>query len=95
MSTIQFASGIAVVNIVLLGLLTTVWARNYRTFRTPLLLGLVAFGSVMLAENVVAIYFFFSMKMLYSGDPTVQRAVLVLRGLQLVAIAFLTWVTMQ
>jgi len=95
MSLIQFASGIAVVNILLLGLLTTVWVRNYRTFRTSLLLGLVAFGSVMLAENVVAIYFFFSMKMLYSGDPTVQQAVLVLRGLQLVAIAFLTWVTMK
>ncbi|MFC7079565.1 hypothetical protein [Halorussus caseinilyticus] len=95
MSTIQFASGIAVVNILLLGLLTTVWVRNYRKFRTSLLLGLVAFGSVMLAENVVALYFFFSMKMLYSGDPTVQRAVLVLRGLQFVAVAFLTWVTMK
>lgn len=95
MSTIQVASGLAVVNILLLGLLTTVWVRNYRKFRTSLVAGLIAFGVVMLAENVVAIYFFFSMKMLYSGDPTVQQAVLVLRGMQVVALAFLTWVTVQ
>jgi len=93
MSLIQIASGIAVVNVLLLALLTTVWIRNYRTFRTSLVLGLVAFGVVMLAENVVAIYFFFSMKMLYSGDPSVQQAVLVLRALQVVALGFLTWVT--
>lgn len=95
MSSIQIASGLAVVNIIFLALLTAVWVRNYLKFRTPLVLGLVAFGSVMLVENVVAIYFFFSMKMLYSGDPTVQQAVLVLRGLQLVALGFLTWVTMK
>jgi len=35
------------------------------------------------------------MKMLYSGDPTVQQAVLVLRILQFVAVAFLTWVTVK
>jgi len=92
---IEIASALAVVNIVLLGLLTGVWVRNYRTFGTSLVAGLVAFGVVMLAENVVALYFFFSMKMLYSGDPTVQRAVLVLRGMQVVALAFLTWVTVK
>ncbi|MFC4553078.1 MULTISPECIES: hypothetical protein [Halorussus] len=95
MSSIQLASGLAVVNIVLLGLLTAVWVRNYRKFRSSLVAGLLAFAVVMLAENVTALYFFFSMKMLYSGDPTVQWAVLVLRGMQLVALAFLTWVTMK
>jgi hypothetical protein len=49
----------------------------------------------MLAENATALYFFFSMKMLYSGDPTVQFAVAVLRGLQFLALVFLTWVTMK
>ncbi|WP_134670035.1 hypothetical protein [Halorussus marinus] len=95
MTMIQAASALAVVNILLLGLLTGVWIRNYRTFGTSLIAGLVAFGAVMLAENVVALYFFFSMKMLYSGDPTVQRAVLVLRGMQVIALGFLTWVTVK
>ena len=93
--TILAASAMAAVNVLLLGTLTVVWARNYRTFGTSMVAGLVAFAVVMLLENAAAIYFFFSMKMLYSGDPTVQQAVLVLRGLQLVAIAFLTYVTMK
>ncbi len=55
----------------------------------------MAFGAVLPVENLVAIYFFFSMADLYSGDPVVQQAVLVLRSLQLLAVAFLTYVTMQ
>jgi hypothetical protein len=93
--TIQIASGLAAVNILFLAALTGVWIRNYRTFRTPLILGLIAFGGVMLAENVLALYFFFSMQSFYSGDPHVQQAVVVLRGLQLVALGFLTYVTMK
>jgi len=90
---IMAASALAGVNILLLTGLTAVWVRNYRTFRTPLILGLIAFGSVMLLENAAAIYFFFSTRMLYSGDPGVQTAVLTLRALQFVALAFLAWVT--
>jgi hypothetical protein len=72
-----------------------VWVRNYRTFRSELIAGLVAFGAVMLVENAVAIYFFFSMATLYSGDPTVQQVVALLRGLQAVALMFLTYVSMR
>lgn len=94
-TSILLASALAGVNIVLLAALSIVWVRNYRTFRTPLVLGLLAFGLVMLVENATALYFFFSMRMLYSGDPTVQTSVAVLRGLQFVALLFLTWVTMK
>ena len=93
--TIAVASAFAGINVVLLTVLTVIWLRNYRTFRTPLILGLLAFDVAMAAENALAIYFFFSMGMLYSGDPGVQSAVVVLRGLQFVALVFLTWVTMQ
>ncbi|MDS0240933.1 hypothetical protein NDO74_06410 [Haloferax sp. S2CR25-2] len=89
------ASALSGVNILLLAALTAVWIRNYRTFRTSLVLGLLAFAVVMLVENAVALYFFFTMQSLYSGDPHVQQAVLVLRGLQLVALAFLTYVTVR
>jgi len=85
-------SGISVA--LLLGLIA-VWVRNYRTFRTPLTLGLIAFAAVLLFENVLAIYFFFSTGMLYSGDPFAQRALLSLRALQVVALSFLTYVTMK
>ena len=89
------AVALAGVNILLLALLTAVWTRNYRTFKTTLVLGLIAFAVAMLVENALALYFFFSMQSLYSGDPHVQQAVLVLRAVQLVALAVLTYVTLQ
>ena len=94
-SWITAAAVLAGVNVLFLLALTAVWLRNYREFRTGMVAGLVAFGSVMLVENAAALYFFFSMQMLYSGDPGVQQAVAVLRGLQALALAFLTYVTMR
>ena len=94
-TAITAASVLAGVNLLLLAALAVVWLRNYRTFGSPLILGLLAFDVAMAAENALAIYFFFSMSMLYSGDPGVQTAVVVLRGLQFVALVFLTWVTVQ
>jgi len=96
METLQLVGmGLAAVNAVLLAVLTTVWVRNYRQFRTRLLLGLVAFGAVLLIENLVAVYFFFSMHSLYSMDPGVDTAVAVMRALETLAIAFLTYVTVK
>jgi hypothetical protein len=49
---------------------------------------------VLLVENLVAIYFFFSMGMLYADSGAAQTTVLVMRALQVVALGFLTYVTM-
>ncbi|PSP94880.1 hypothetical protein BRC91_04260 [Halobacteriales archaeon QS_4_62_28] len=92
---IQAASGLALLNVLILLPLIGVWIRNYSTFRTNLVAGLVVFALAMFAENAVAVYFFFSMASFYAGDPHVQQAVLVLRSLQFVAIAVLTYVTMK
>jgi hypothetical protein len=92
---IQLASVLAGVNLVCLLALTGVWARNYRRFRTTLVLGLLAFALAMLIENALALYYFFTMQSLYSGDPHVQQAVLVLRALQLVAVGTLTYATLK
>jgi len=89
------ATVLAGANVVLLSGLALVWVRNYRTFQSELVLGLAAFALVLLAENAVAVYFFFSMRMLYAADPTVQTAVAILRGLQFVALVILTYVTMK
>ena len=89
------ASALAGINLLLLVVLTGVWLRNYRTFRTALVAGLVAFGGIMLVESAVAVYFFLTMQDFYAGDPHVQWAVLVLRGLQSLAVAFLTYVTLK
>jgi hypothetical protein len=89
------ASALSAVNVVLLGALVVVWLRNYRTFRTPMVLGLVAFATVLLVENLTALYFFFDMRMLFAADPQVHFAVVVLRALEFLALAFLTYVTMR
>ena len=86
---------LAGLNTLLLLPLVGVWVRNYSTFGTGLVGGLVLFAVAMLAENAMAIYFFFSMSSFYSGDPGVQRVVLVLRGLQFVAIAALSYTTLR
>ena len=83
------------VNALLLAALCAVWLRNYRTFRTPLVLGLVSFSGVLVVENAVVVYYFLSVRMLFTTDPTVQRVVLGLRALQLLALALLTYVTMK
>ncbi|WP_414652172.1 hypothetical protein [Halorientalis sp.] len=92
---ITIASGLAGLNVLLLAALSSVWLRNYRQFRSPLILGLLAFSTVMLVENLGAIYFFFDMGMLYASDTMAQQFVVALRGLETIALAVLTYVTWQ
>ncbi|WP_227377317.1 hypothetical protein [Haladaptatus halobius] len=94
-TTIEAASVLTGVNVLFLLALTGVWIRNYALFKSRLVLGLLAFAVVMLAENAVALYFFLTMKGFYGMTPRVQQAVLVLRTLEFVALAFLTYVTMK
>ena len=91
--TLMLATGVAGLNVVLLLILTGIWVRNYRTFGSDMTLGLIVFGAVMLIENVTAIYYFLAQGSLYAEMEPVGTSVLVLRTLQFVALAFLTWVT--
>ena len=87
---------LSVLNAALLLVLLSVWLQNYRKFGSTMVLGLVGFSAVLLLENLIAIFFFFrSMQMLYSSDPLVGQVVVGMRLLELLAIAFLTYVTVQ
>ncbi|MEF8839132.1 MAG: hypothetical protein V5A18_06460 [Haloarculaceae archaeon] len=87
------AALLASINGVLLLGLGAIWVRNYRTFRTPMVLGLVAFAAVLLVQNLAALYFFFSMDVLYAMDPSAHTFVVVLRGLETLALLILGYVT--
>jgi len=89
------AVGLASINLVLLGVLGSIWLSNYRKFRTNLLLGLLLFASVLSVENIVAIGAYLATGMVYSGGQTAMYAVVALRALQFVALLFLTSVTMK
>lgn len=96
MTELLIATAFSALTVVLLAGLTVVWVQNYRTFGTPLILGLIAFSVVLLLENAVAVYFnLFRMESLYAMDPTIGTIVMTMRGLQFVAVLFLTYVTLK
>lgn len=85
------------VNVVLLAVLCTIWARNYREFGSKHTLGLLLFGLLLLGENALGLYYFMMHGQLagwFAGLPELAAtALMALRLLETVAIAFLVWVT--
>jgi hypothetical protein len=84
-------------NVLLLGVLCSIWARNYREFGSKHSLGLLAFGALVLAENALGLYYFTwhpKMAGWFFGLPeTHATAMLSLQVLETFAVAFLLWVT--
>lgn len=96
MNALAIAAALSALTVVVLLVLSGIWLKSYRTFGTPLALGLLAFCLVLLAENLVALYFyFFSMEMLFVDDPTIGVLVVVMRALQLVAVSVFTYVSLD
>jgi hypothetical protein len=80
----------AAINILLLGGIIAIWVRNYREIRAPMTLGSIVFATFLLAENAVALYFYFNAPAL----PTIAVEVMaVLQILEAVGIAVLSYVT--
>lgn len=88
--------------IVLLAALVAVWARNYRQFRSKHTMGLLVFAVFLLVENAIGLYFyvwhpFFSV---WFRDPTMvptaaMRGLMFLDLVELLAVLFLAWVTVD
>lgn len=96
MNTLAIAAALSVLTILMLLLLSAIWFRSYRTFRTPLALGLLGFCLVLLSENLVVLYFyFFTTERLFVNDPTIGVVVIVMRALQFVAVSAFTYVSLD
>jgi hypothetical protein len=91
------ASAATAVNVVLLVALLGIWGRNYREFGSKHALGLVLFGLMLLAENVLAFYYYVLdpnvATLLNSAAPIAGRAMMSVQVLELAALVFLLWVT--
>ena len=83
--------------LLILGLLF-VWGRNFLQFRSKHTLGLFVFGLMLLAENLLALYFFlfdpvlhvwFSAKM----PMIAQRSIMLIRIFETIGLVFLVWIT--
>lgn len=90
----------AVLNMVLLAVLLSIWGRNWLQLRSKHTLGLVLFGAFLLGENGLAAYFFLvdpTLSAWIQNDQMVpypaQVALAALRLLEFGGLAFLTWVT--
>lgn len=93
MSVMVDAARIAAgLNIVLLLGLLTVWVRNYRTVAGSILLGLIVFGVLLLAENAVALYFYSTAPAM---PPLAVEFMMTLQVLETVGIAALFYTTWQ
>jgi len=85
-------------NVVLLLTLTVIWTRNYRAFRSKHAIGLALFGALLLAQNVLSLYFYLFHPVLagwFATDmpPLAWQANIVVHVFQTIALVFLLWVT--
>lgn len=86
-------------NLVLLGVLSYVWLRNYLHLRTKFTIGFMLFGGFLVAHNGFALY-------LFALNPTTSGwfvdipsfynlAFMLLATLQFAALAVLAWITLE
>lgn len=92
MSVILDAARVAAaLNVVMLLAITAIWARTYREVRAPLTLGVIVFGLFLLAENAVALYFYFNAPAMPSVAVEVMMLLQVLETVGIGALAYVTW----
>jgi len=91
------ASVAATLNVVLLAVLSGIWARNYLQFRSKHPLGLLIFGLALLAENCLSFYYYVLdpqvATLLRDAAPIAGRAMAFVQVLELLAIVALVWIT--
>jgi hypothetical protein len=96
---LEVARAAAGVNALVLVVLGGVWLRNYRRHGATHTLGLLAFAVFLLVENALWLYFYLLhpafIGWFQNAGADVQVGVAVLCGFELVALAFVAWITWQ
>jgi len=81
----------AAVNILLLGVLISIWVQTYREIRAPLTLGSIVFASFLLAENAVALYFYFTAPAMPAIAVQVMMLLQMLETIGIGVLTYFTW----
>jgi hypothetical protein len=96
---LDFARAAAGVNALVLVALGAVWLRNYRQHGASHTLGLLAFAVFLLMENALWLYFYVVhpdfIGWFRNAGGDVQIGLAFLCGFELVALAFVAWITWQ
>lgn len=91
------AGAAATINVALLVGLVAIWGRNYRDLGSKHSLGLAIFGFLLLAENLLSVYYYVLdpqvAVLLRSAAPVAGRAMSFVQLLELAGLLFLAWVT--
>lgn len=93
------AGAAAALNVVLLLVLVGIWVGNYRDIGSNHALGLSIFGVLLLAENLLAFYYYVLdpqvAQLLRSAAPVAGQAMMFVQILELAGLLFLAWVTWE
>ncbi|QSG09104.1 hypothetical protein [Halapricum desulfuricans] len=91
--TLTIARLAAAANVVLLAALIVIWGRLYREIRSTFTLGSIVFAVFLLAENVIALWYYFNPTP--GLPPFAVEVMMVLQVLEALAIATLLYITWQ
>ncbi|MGB9931944.1 hypothetical protein [Haloarcula amylolytica] len=93
------ASVASALNVVVLLVLLSVWTRNYLAVGSKHALGLTVFGSLLLAENCLSVYYYVLdpevAVLLRSAAPVAGRAMTFVAILELGGLLFLAWISLD
>ncbi|QSG07176.1 hypothetical protein [Halapricum desulfuricans] len=92
-NTLTIARLAAAANVVLLAALIVIWGRLYREIRSTFTLGSIVFAVFLLAENVIALWYYFNPTP--GLPPLAVEVMMVLQVLEALAIATLLYITWQ
>lgn len=82
----------ALSSVLLLALLYVYW-RNYRAMKAKFTLGLLVFAALLLLQNIVGMYYRFTMMDYYS--PAAAGGVALIRGIEVLALAVLLYISWE
>jgi hypothetical protein len=80
-------------SVVLLVILLIVYFRNLRQVKSKLLVGLIIFSLIFLAQNIFSLYY--SLTMMEYYVPAVEFQIFIFSLLQTIAFAIMLWITWE
>jgi len=82
---------LAVANMCVVALVLYIYAKNFGALRSKLAIGLIAFSSILVLQNVVAAIMYWQLAQAYAAAVAIP--ILMITALETTGLLFLFWVT--
>ena len=70
---VALTAGIALVDVVLLVCLLTIYARIYKHTKASFTIGMMFFAGMLILHNIIAVYAYFAMMIIFRGFVVVKH----------------------